>query len=302
VLDFLTAALAPVLWGTMPAVATETIVPGHPLLIATVRSLGGGLVIMLAFRQLPPRSWHLKILILGMVNVGIVFSLFFISALRVQGGIVAILMALTSFWATLIGWPLLRERPQILRLVLIAFGVAGVALLVKAAAGRVDPIGIAAGIGASASMGCGVVLIKKWGRPASVVVFTGWQLVVGGVMVLGLTLMLEGLPARVTGQTVGGLTYLALVTTVLAYPAWFRGIERVGAQRTAMMVLLVPVVALLIDTALLGKPLTALQGVGVLIIFACLSLDPILVKAPRARQAEDIASPGSAAASPVRQG
>jgi probable blue pigment (indigoidine) exporter len=275
--DFLTAAVAPVLWGTMPAVATELIGPGHPFLIATVRSLGGGLALLLVFRRLPPRTWYARVLVLGTVNIALVFSLFFISAARVPGGIIAILMALSPFWATLIGWPLLGERPQAQRLALIALGVIGVSLLVKASSFQLDAIGIIAGVAASASMGGGVVLIKKWGRPAPYLVFTSWQLLVGGVLLAPLMLAAEGLPAIATSEAAAGLMYLTVAATVLAYPAWFHGIERIGAQRTAMMLLLVPVVALLIDVSLLGKPMTALQIAGVLIVFACLSLDPILV-------------------------
>ena len=37
--DWLITALAPVLWGTMPVVATEMFPPGHPLLLAMVRRL-----------------------------------------------------------------------------------------------------------------------------------------------------------------------------------------------------------------------------------------------------------------------
>ncbi|MFL6622533.1 MAG: DMT family transporter [Sulfurifustis sp.] len=276
--DYLAAMFAPLMWGTMPAVATELIGPGHPFLIATVRSLGGGVALMLLFRRLPPPAWYGRVLVLGTVNIALVFALFFVSASRVPGGIIAILMALSPFWATLIGWPLLGERPQPTRLVLIAFGVIGVSLLVHASAFRLDATGILAGIAASASMGGGIVLIKKWGRPVPYLVFTGWQLLAGGILLAPLMLWVEGVPSSFSAPGVAGLLYLLVAATVLAYPAWFHGIERVGAQRTSMLLLLVPVVALLIDVTLLGKPMTLIQGLGALVIFTCLSLDPLLVR------------------------
>lgn len=276
--EYIAATFAPLIWGTMPSVATELIGPGHPFLIATVRSLGGGVALMLLFRRLPPRAWYGRVLALGTVNIALVFTLFFVSASRVPGGVIAILMALSPFWATLIGWPLLGERPQPMRLALIALGVMGVSLLVHGSAFRLDTIGIVAGIVASASMGTGVVLIKKWGRPAPYLVFTGWQLLVGGVLLAPVMLLFEGVPSTLSGSGIAGLIYLLVAGTVLAYPAWFHAIERVGAQRTSMLLLLVPVVALLIDVALLGKPVTLLQGVGTLVIFVCLSLDPLLVR------------------------
>lgn len=275
--DWFATALAPVLWGTMPSVATEALAPGHPLLIATTRSLVAGLGILLVCRQFPPKAWHLRILVLGTINIALTFGLFFVSASRVPGGIIAILMALSPFWAALWSWPLLGQRLRPARLLLIASGVAGIVLLAGASAVRLDAVGIIAGLGASSCMGCGIVLFKKWGRPASLVVFTGWQLLVGGILLAIFTLAAEGLPESLTFKGAAGLAYLVLASTVLAYVLWFRGIERLGAQPTSMLLLLVPVVALLIDAFLLGKLLTLLQGVGVLIVFACLSLEAVVM-------------------------
>jgi probable blue pigment (indigoidine) exporter len=112
-------------------------------------------------------------------------------------------------------------------------------------------------------------------------VFTGWQLLAGGILLAVLMLAVEGVPPKLTGQGAAALFYLVMVATVMAYPAWFHGIERIGAQRTAMLLLLVPVVAFLINVSLLGKPLTGLQCLGVLIVFACLSLDQMLRTATR---------------------
>lgn len=279
-LHLLIAACAPVIWGTMPAVATQTIPPGHPLLIATTRSLGGGLLLLLVFRKLPPSGWYWRVLALGTVNIAMVFSLFFISAMRVPGGVTAILMSLSPFWAALISWPLLGERLQARRFGLIAIGIIGISLLVKASTGHLDPIGVVAGMAASCSMGCGVVLIKKWGRPAPLLVFTSWQLIVGGILLGGLTLATEGLPPMLTGTSAMGLGYLVMFATVSAYPAWFSGIERIGAQRTTMLLLLVPVVAFAIDVTLLGKSLTGIQSLGAVFVFTCLALDQVLPASP----------------------
>jgi probable blue pigment (indigoidine) exporter len=288
-LDWLITALAPVLWGTMPAVATEMFPPGHPLLIATVRSLIAGLGILLVFRQLPPRTWHWRILILGTVNIAFTFALFFISASRMPGGMIAILMALSPFWAVLLGWPLLGEPVQPTRLIMISIGVAGVALLVRASVDGLDPIGIIAGLGASACMGCGIVLFKKWGRPASLLVFTGWQLLVGGILLAIPTLAVEQLPPVLTPTNLLALSYLVLASTVLAYVVWFRGIERLGPQRTSLLLLLVPVVSIAIDTTFLGKQLTSLQGLGALIILGCLFTDSKMAM----RRSVGLASPGA---------
>lgn len=271
--DWLLTALAPVLWGTMPLAAAQAFTPGHPLLIATARSLGAGLVLLLILRRPVPRGWSARILVLGIVNIAFTFALFFVSAARVGGGMITILMALSPFWAALIASPLLGERPSARRLLLIVGGLAGVTLMVSASAVRFDAIGILAGLGASACMGCGVVLFKKWGRPGSLIVFTGWQLMAGGVFLGALALSLEEFPTHLTSTNMSALVYLVAASTILAYTLWFRGIERLGAQRTSMLLLLVPVVGLAVDVLFLGKQLAVLQYLGGIAVIACLFLD-----------------------------
>jgi probable blue pigment (indigoidine) exporter len=274
--DWLMTALAPALWGTMPAVATEMFPPGHPLFVATARSLGAGVIILVVFRQLPPITWRWRLLILGTVNIALVFALFFISAARTTGGMIAILMALSPFWAQLLAQPLLGERVRAERLLLITFGAAGVAFVVRAAPIGFDPAGILAGLGASVCMGCGIVLIKKWGRPASLLVFAGWQLLIGGILLGVLTLATETLPTVLTTTNLLALFYLVLASTILAFFLWFRGIERIGAQRTSMLLLLVPVVSFAVDMMFLRKQLTPMQGLGALMVLGCLFADALV--------------------------
>jgi probable blue pigment (indigoidine) exporter len=271
--NWFNTACAPIFWGTMPAVAAVAFTPGHPLMIATIRSLGAGLIFLFLSRQFPPRAWVSRVMALGVINIALTFGLFFVSASRLPGGVISILMAFSPFWAAMFGWPLLRQRPGAIQLFLIMLGISGVTLLVGASTVHLDSIGILAGIGASSCMGCGIILIKKWGRPASMMAFTSWQLIAGGVFLLALTLIAEELPHQITWTGVGALSYLALACTAIAYSLWFRGIETIGPQRTAMLLLLVPLVALGIDAAFFGKQLSALQSVGAFIVLFCLYID-----------------------------
>ncbi|WP_199742803.1 EamA/DMT transporter family protein [Nocardia stercoris] len=57
-------------------------------------------------------------------------------------------------------------------------GAARVAMLVLQPHAGIDAIGVAAGPLGAASMAVGIVLTKRWGRPAGVspATFSGWQL------------------------------------------------------------------------------------------------------------------------------
>ena len=87
--DILLTVLAPTIWGTTYAVATELLPPNHPLLVAALRSLPIGLLMTAWLRQLPKGIWWWRILLLGSLNIGIFQALLFIAAYRLPGGVAA---------------------------------------------------------------------------------------------------------------------------------------------------------------------------------------------------------------------
>ncbi len=131
-----------------------------------------------------------------------------------------------------------------------------------------DPLGLAAAVGAAVSMATGVVLTKRWGRPAPLLLFTGWQLVAGGLLLAPLALVFEGPPPPLDLTEAAGFVYLGLVGTVFAYALWFRGIERLPASAVSFLSLLSPVVATAIGFLVLDETLTPTQILGALTVFA----------------------------------
>ena len=83
--DILLTAVAPMLWGTTYFVATELLPPNHPLLVASMRSLPIGLLLIAWLRQLPKGIWWWRILLLGSLNIGLFQALLFVSGLSPSG-------------------------------------------------------------------------------------------------------------------------------------------------------------------------------------------------------------------------
>jgi probable blue pigment (indigoidine) exporter len=258
-------AVAPATWGTTYVVTTEWLPPDRPLLAATVRALPAGLLLVAAGRVLPRGAWWWKAAVLGTLNIGAFFALLFVAAYRLPGGVAAVLGAVQPLVVAALALPLLGQPLRVRTFVLGATGVAGVALVVLTDSARLDPLGVLAGLVATACMGTGVVLTKRWGRPVPVLAFTGWQLAAGGLLLLPLALAVEGLPTTVTPGQVGGFLYLAVVNTALAYVLWLRGIGLLPADRVSFLGLLSPVVAAAAGWVLLGQSLGAVQLAGVVL-------------------------------------
>lgn len=258
----LTTAAAPMVWGSTYAVTTAFLPPERPLLAAALRALPAGLLLLVLAHRLPAGQWWWRSAVLGTLNIGAFFALLFISAYRLPGGVAAVLGAVQPLLVAALSVVLLAERVATRTVLAGVVGVLGVALIVLSAQARLDPVGVLAGIGATASMAFGVVLTKRWGRPAPLLTVTAWQLTAGGLLLFPLALLVEGLPATVTVGNIGGYAYLSLVGTAVAYTVWFRGLDRLPAASVSLLGLLSPVVAAALGWAALGQHLTPVQLVG----------------------------------------
>ena len=260
--DLALAALAPASWGTTYVVTTTLLPDDRPLLAATLRALPAGLVLLAATRRLPRGSWWWKSAVLGMLNFGAFFPLLFFAAYRLPGGVAATIGSVQPLVVALLSLGVLRVRPARAVLYSAIAGTGGVALMTLTADARLDPLGIAAMLVATSLMAAAIVLAKKWGRPESPLVMTGWQLTVGGLVLLPLTLAAEGVPASITGENVLGFAYLGVVGTAMAYALWFRGIDRLAPTSISLLGLTNPMVATLAGLLILGQTLTLWQAVG----------------------------------------
>lgn len=265
--NILLTALAPISWGTTYAVATEFLPPNHPLLVASLRSLPIGILLTIGLRKLPQGTWWWRILILGGLNIGLFQALLFVAAYRLPGGVAATAGAIQPLLVVWFSWLILNKHPSKLAVITAIAGFVGVGLLVLSPRAQLDSIGILAAVAGAAAMGLGTVLVKRWQPKVSLIVFTAWQLTVGGLILLPIALITEGAFLDLTRTNLWGFIYLGLIGTGLAYALWFRGIGKLSATAVSYLGLLSPVVASLIGYIFLQETFTSIQllGVGVVL-------------------------------------
>jgi len=270
----MTTAIGPALWGTTYYVTTEWLPDGRPLLVGAMRALPAGLLLLALAPRLPVGDWWWKTAVLGVTNIGAFFGLLFVAAYELPGGVAGTLGAVQPLIVATLSALVLMERVRPRVFVAGLSAVLGVALLVLRGEAAMSPLGVLAGLAATLSMSIGVVLTKRWGRPAgvSLLTFTGWMLTAGGAALVLPTLLLEGLPRTVTWAQAAGFAYMALINTALAYGLWVRGLQLLPASRATYLTLLPPLVATLVGVALAGERLTGWQGVGFTITVASFAL------------------------------
>lgn len=289
-------ALAPAVWGSTYLITTEFLPPDRPLLASTVRALPAGLILLLVTRTLPKGIWWWRAVVLGVLNIGAFFYLLFLAAYHLPGGVAALVMSVQPMIVLLLGALLLKDRIQPVHLVSCLIGAAGVALLVLQPHADLDGVGVVAGLLGAVSMASGIVLTKQWGRPddVSLLTFTGWQLTVGGLVLLPITLATEELPDHLTWGNVGGFLYLSIIGALIAYVLWFRGLSRLPALAASFLSFASPLCATILGYLFLDQTLGALQLLGAAAVVAA-----VVLAQPRNRPKPTTPVPPTRAASRV---
>jgi probable blue pigment (indigoidine) exporter len=155
-----------------------------------------------------------------------------------------------------------------------------------------DEVGLLAAVGANVSFALGVVLTKRFPAPPNRLAATGWQLALGGVVLVPLTLLVEGLPSRLGGANVAGFAYLSLAATALAFVLWFNGIRRLPTAAPPLLGLAAPVTGATLGWALLGQSLAPIQLVGFALTISAIAYGATLAPAPDATPPVQSASTG----------
>jgi probable blue pigment (indigoidine) exporter len=262
----LLTAVAPAAWGTTYLVTERFLPPDRPLLSATLRALPTGLLLLAATRRLPSAVWWWRALALGVANIGMFFPLLFLAAYRLPGGLASTLQATSPLAVMALAALLIGERAGTARLAAAGVGLAGVALLVLRSPGHLDTLGLVGAFGSVVVSALGFVLIKRWTPPVDMLTLVSWQLVAGGLVLLPVTLLVEGAPPHLDTQAVGGYLWLMIPGTAVAYWCWFTGLRAMPAGAVSLVGLINPAVGTLLGVAVAGEVFGWVQAVGMVLV------------------------------------
>jgi len=264
--DTLLTAAAPAIWGTTYLIAAELLPPDRPLTAATIRTLPAGLALVLATRFGFLRGSPGRLLVLAVINISAFQALLFIAAERLPGGVAAVVGALQPLFLLLLSWIADHVRPTYLALGSALLGVAGMALVFASPDVAWDPLGIVAAFLGTVCMAAGSFLSRRWQGSIPLLAFAGWQILLGGLVLLPFAFALEAPLPPLSSRHVTGYLYLILVGTLIAYPLWIRGLSRLPPGAVGALNLINPVTALLLGWILIGPGPTTTELVGVLIV------------------------------------
>ncbi|MEP3279940.1 MAG: EamA family transporter [Stappiaceae bacterium] len=266
--DVFLTALAPTIWGSSYIITTEFLPDGYPVTAAMLRALPAGLMLLLIVRQLPQPALWVKILLLGALNFSLFWTLLFVAAYHLPGGVAATVGALQPLMVIFLANVVLKSPVFALSVVAALSGIGGVALLVLTSDVSLDTVGLVAAAGGALSMAAGTVLSRKWQPPVSALTFTAWQLTAGGALLLPVAFLMEPPLPPLDATNVFGFVYLGLIGAALTYVLWFRGVSRLEPSAVSALGFLSPASALLLGWFFLDQRLGTLQITGLLVVLA----------------------------------
>jgi probable blue pigment (indigoidine) exporter len=264
------------LWSSASIAGKFGLASAEALSFFTIRFLIAGVLLITyahgikRFRFPVGKEWF-NVTVFGAFNTALYLGLFILALKSVAAGITALAIALnpllisvfTSFW---------MKRPiKVLEWVSIAVGIAGVSIatypLLDSVHASIDGLLLLALAMVCYSVGSVFYSSISW--DLSRLVINGWQVLVGGILLLPFALLFDRSGNQYDVKFWLSLLWLVVPVSIGAVQLWLR-LLREDAVRASLWLFLCPVIGLILSTLLLGEPFTIHTAVGAGVVLVAL--------------------------------
>lgn len=275
--NILLGLLFSMLWASASVATKFGLKSAQPFVIADVRFFIAGLLMLTgAFivsktskqegggYRLPKKSEWQPLIIYGFLNVALYLGLFGLAMERVAAGIGTLSIATNPLIISILSAFYLKKRISNdiwmgLVLGMIGVGIATYPLLLKSYA---TPAGIAILLLSMVSYSVGTVYFssRKW--ELSNLAINGWQVLLGGILLLPLTFFTTDISKNhFDGYFWGSVLWLVIPVSIGAVQLWLY-LLKIDAVKAALWLFLCPIFGFIYAYFLLDEPITAYTFVG----------------------------------------
>jgi drug/metabolite transporter (DMT)-like permease len=298
IMDFLAFAAIYLLWGGTFLAIRIAVLEIPPLFTAGMRFFVAGLLLY-GFMRLrgharPSRPEWRNLALIGLLMFVLTYGPLFWAEQYVTSSMTAVIEATLPVTTIALEVLVFRTQPLQWRVGLgVATGFVGVMLLLlHNSAQQLAPAPCLVILGAGIAWSLGTVLSKQLTFPASRPLSAGAQMMLGGIILLGLSLgagEMHPFP-RVTASAALALLYLVTFGSLIAYTAYVWLLGRFSATRVSSHAYVNPLIAVALGHFAAGEVVTARSIIASCIIVASVLL--ILAKAPAAAARFGRVAPG----------
>ena len=232
----------------------------------TTGMIGASLLALLAMLRgqslgVPREMWP-RLVLAAFLNVACWMALMGLALLWLPASEAALIAYTMPVWASILAWPILGERPNLLRVISLVMAFAGLAAIMGGngfAASEAKLPGIIMALGGAFGFAVGTVMAKKLPLNLPPLSAAAWQIGIGCLPVAIVGLFVE--KADVAALSDLGwilIVYSTVVQFCIAYVSWFAALARLPASVAAIGTMAVPVIGVVTSAIALHEPL----GIG----------------------------------------
>ncbi|HJZ19766.1 MAG TPA: DMT family transporter [Bradyrhizobium sp.] len=209
-----------------------------------------------------PRAQWPRLLLGGLLNVACWTVFVGLALLWLPASEAALIAYTMPIWASVLAWPVLGERPNLLRIASLLMAFAGLAAIMGGnglAGSMVKLPGIILALLGAIGFACGAVLTKKMPLQLPPLTAATWQIGIGSLPVAAAGFLFE--TANVAAVSSLGwmlIVYATVIQFCVAYVTWFAALARLPASVAAIGTMAVPVIGVAVAAVWLHEPL----GIG----------------------------------------
>jgi drug/metabolite transporter (DMT)-like permease len=225
--------------------------------------VGAGLLATLAILsgqslRVPRELWP-RLVLAAFLNVSCWMVLMGLALLWLPASEAALIAYTMPVWASMLAWPILGERPNLLRVISLLMAFAGLSAIMggNGLATSIEKLpGIIMALGGAIGFAVGTVLAKKLPLNLPPLTAAAWQIGIGCLPVAIVGSLIE--KADVTALSNLGwilLVYSTVIQFCVAYVSWFAALARLPASVAAIGTMAVPVIGVVASALALHEPL-----------------------------------------------
>lgn len=260
-----------VLWAYSWVVMKQALAYAGPFDFAALRYLLGALVLLAALaltRQTLRPPPLLPTVLIGLCQTTAFQGLEQLALVGGGAGHVALLAYTMPFWAVLLAWLILHERPTRRHGLGVLLAALGLVCIIEPWHGLGNATSTALAIAGGAAWAGGTVLSKRLFRQhaVSALSLTAWQMLAGGVVLGLVALMVPQRPMVWNGALAAALAYSVLMASSLAWWLWSIVLRRLPTTVASVGSLGVPVLSVLLAWAILHERPSPMEGLGIALV------------------------------------